>query len=536
MNTKTSTTLSDSHQHYRKKGRHLIITCIALLVIFPAMASDNNFVDNARLPGNAQETCEANIGSWFFSGHASENGWVKPANSLAPIFADSEHNTRCDFYKWGAQMFLWLTSEVGDRHVFNTAPAFYNLSVESNSERQFVTQNGPMNMTVRKGKTDEEIEVGQAGNSDALLTQQEALVYYGVHANDVYALFTTEQKNLILPACKTEYKQCASEIVGECLKEYNKCKVASIPDIEFPNTQAQLNDVSTFASNYGYPLGWDKMALAMELKTSWVDADTVLDKSRYVLGQAVVPVFDRSAAKGPWTVKSNEQKTLALVGMHVVGTVNSHPEMVWSTFEHVDNVPDNAYVYNVSVSQSQTQEYNSEGKAWTFLPDGAAKPKSIAANAQVNTGNNSSLAEEIVSIHGDAIGSTDVLRADPWGNLHGSKTSSKAGTTAVANNTDLVSINVSVLSQLSAGDTRGNYIQTGGIWTVDGRIPPNGKDASLRGSLNLANTTMETYYQYHNFAPKAFNPKNCFGCHGSSSSDATGVSHVFDELQPLPQK
>lgn len=529
MKTKITTNSSDSQYFFHRKSRHLIIVYIALLAMFSAMASDNGFIVNARLPENVKKTCEANIDSWFVSGHTSENGWVRPANSLNPIFADSQNNTRCDFYKWGAQMFLWLTSEVGSRHVFNTTPAFYNLSVESNSEREFIIQNGPMNMTVRKGKTDEEIEVGQAGNSDALLSQKEALVYYGVHANDVYALFTTEQKNLILPVCKEKYKQCASEIVGECLKEYNACKVAPIPNIEFPNTQMQLNDVSTYANKYGYPLGWDKIALAIELKTSWVDADTVLDKSRYVLGQAVVPVFDRSDANGPWKVKGNKQKTLALVGMHVVGTVNGHPEMVWSTFEQVDNVPDNAYVYNVNTGNSQTQEYNSQGNAWTFLPEGASKPTSITANAEVNTGEKSSLAEEIVSISGGAIGSTDVLRVDPWGNLHGSV----AGSTAVDNNTDLVSINVSVLSQLSAGDTRGNYIQTGGIWTVDGQIPSGGTDTSLRGSLNLANTTMETYYQYHT---SSFNPKNCFGCHSSSSDDATGVSHVFDELQPLPKK
>jgi len=515
---------------FLKSSLYSIIVGIILTVPSPTIAGDNGFVSNARLPINAQKSCETSIASWFVSNHASEDGWVKPANSLAPIFADSKNNTRCDFYKWGAQMFLWLTSGVGSQHVFNSSPQFYNLSVESNHEREFLTANGPMLMTVRKGKTDEEIELGQAGNSDALLSQKQALVYYGLHANDVYALFTTQTLNI----CQQTYNQCTSKIVGECNKEYKSCKTKALANIEFPNTQAQLDKVSTFAASYGYPLSWDKIALAMELKTSWVDADTVSDKNNYILSQAVVPVFDRSAKNGPWSVKSNQEKTLALVGMHIVGTVKGHPEMVWSTFEHVDNVPDNTYIYNVNANSPQTQIFNSSGKAWNFLSEGAIKPTSITANAQVNTDKNGSLAQEIVSINSSPISSTEVIRIDPWGNMHGSK----AGSTAVANNTDLVSINVSVLSQLAADDVRGNYIQTGGIWTVDGQIPTGGTDTSLRGSLNLANTTMETYFQYQT---KDFNPQNCFGCHGVSRKsnntiNSTGVSHVFDKLQPLPKK
>jgi hypothetical protein len=504
--------------------------------------ADKQFVKEARLPTDVQKSCEVNIESWFIAGSITENGWVSPANSLNPIFADSKNNSRCDFYKWGAQMFLWLTSNVGDQHVFNTAPSFYNLSLESNHEREFIAQSGPMMLTVRKGKTDEEIELGQAGNSDALLSQDLGLVYYGVHANDVYALFTTQQQLKILPACKEKLKQClsaGSEKPEECKQQFNSCKIAAIPNIEFPNTQDQLNEVSKFASTYGYPLSWDKKALALELKTSWVDAKTLKDASRYVLTQAIVPVFDRSVKSGPWTVSANQEKTLALVGMHVVGTVNRHPEMVWSTFEHVDNVPDNAYIYNLNTTGTNTQGFNSKAKKWTFLPEGGTLPSTIIANASVQTASGSTSVEQINCVKAtsdptkcadsNAIGATNVMRVDPFGNLHGSP----AGSTAVDNNTDLVSINVSVLSQLSAGDTRGNYIQTGGIWTVDGQIPSSGSDSNLRGSLNLANTTMETFYQ---FPTSGFNPINCFGCHNSSSTDATGISHVFDNLQPLPKK
>lgn len=67
---------------------------------------------------------------------------------------------------------------------------------------------------------------------------------------------------------------------------------------------------------------------AMELKTSWIDASEVTDQSRYVLSQAVVSVFDHSKENGHWTVSGTEEKILPLVGIHIVGSVNKHPEMV----------------------------------------------------------------------------------------------------------------------------------------------------------------------------------------------------------------
>lgn len=140
--------------------------------------------------------------------------------------------------------------------------------------------------------------------------------------------------------------------------------------------------------------------------------------------------------------------------------------------------------------------------------------------------------ECIVNVNKAEIAPIDILRVDPWGNDHSTPASSEV----VANNTDLVSINYLVTSQLKSSDIRGNYVQTGGIWTSEGQIPPNGNSTDLRGSLNLANTTMETFYQFHNPAKDAFNPKNCFGCHSSSEAHATDASHIYGELQALPRR
>lgn len=498
-------------------GKQLLNKYLAVPIVAGVTAMSSGCYDkvnhaaSSNLPTDVKPTCVANIAPWFKGGSVTPNGAVNPANGLHSKFADFAGNTRCDFYQWGSQMFLWLTSGSVDNPVFSQSPGFYDVSVAVNKQRRFIGNNEPMMLVVRKSKTNDEIELGQAGGGNVLLSQNGSLVYYGLHANDVYAVYTSGIKN------------------------------KSLTSNEFPNTQDQLNQVIKYGNASGYPLGGDKNALALELKTSWVDVKTVVNPFNYILTKAVVPLFDRKGkdpktGKQQWSIVGNETKTLAMVGMHIVGTVNSHPEMVWATFEHVSNAPDSTYTYTNTLGKTALKTYNSSGH-WSFIKSNVPAPVSITSNAEVSayTGKNPGCvkvpftpneSECIVNIKGANIAPIDVLRLDPWGNDHTKSAS-------IANNTDLVSINVSVLSQLKAGDVRKNYIQTGGIWTSKGQIPTSGADPDLRGSLKLANTTMETFYQFHN---KSFNPGNCFGCHYSSSSDPTGISHIFSHLQALPAK
>ncbi|GHA04424.1 hypothetical protein GCM10008090_12240 [Arenicella chitinivorans] len=550
--------MNSAYQSTRYQYRWLTAAWLLTTIIWTGNAvAQSNFVKAARLPSDVQPSCTADISPWFAGDEVTPNGWVKPANSLAPIFADFKNNTRCDFYKWGAQMFLWLTSGEGVHHVFNTSPGFYNISVEEDGKREFLP-GGLLRLGVRKAKTDEQIELGQAGGFDVLVSQTGSLVYYGLHVNDVFALYTTGKKMGAFndrlrwlsgqedPACLAQYESCASKDNVFCSKQLEHCTHNN-----FPATKDQLDVVSEFADSYGYPLGYDKIALALELKTSWIELDQIIDpqrKATYVTERAVVPVFDRApintkTKKQQWPIVGTKETTLALVGMHVVGTVNGHPEMIWSTFEHVSNAPDAAYEYLTATGKG-TQAYDASG-TWNFMQEDGAEPTAITANARVSAYEKSdnypdpecqrvskddTNTECIVNIAGQEIGTIDVLRVDPWGN-------DQSLTGALANNTDLASINVSVLSQLELGDVRGNYIQTGGVWTSEGQIPKDGKSTDLRGSLKLANTTMETFFQFPPICKDDFTPLNCFGCHGAeNATEAVEISHIFDALQPLPKK
>jgi hypothetical protein len=65
-----------------------------------------------------------------------------------------------------------------------------------------------------------------------------------------------------------------------------------------------------------------------------------------------------------------------------------------------------------------------------------------------------------------------------------------------------------------------NYTLEGGLWTNGGM---DSVTANQRGSLELANTTMETFKQN---PPPGIN-KNCFGCHSFSTTTPLEVSHIY---------
>lgn len=212
-----------------------------------------NYVSKQNCSLSQQE-----FNTWFTDGSVSKDGKVWPANSAG----FPTNNTKCDFYKWSAQMFLWLTSPSqsygGGDFVFDSL-IFYDVSPEytinaTTKGRKLISNDVGNSFGLRSAKQDEPFtgEVGQAGGSGVLLSQpgttvstSSSLVYYGIHVNDVYAAFLKSQATAVTPAK------------------------------DFPTTiSSELPDA---------------IALTMEVKTSWIDAATVSDASQYITIQAEVP-------------------------------------------------------------------------------------------------------------------------------------------------------------------------------------------------------------------------------------------------------
>ncbi len=450
----------------------------------------------AQSPSTATCTIsQADFSKWFVGGKIAQNGLVNFANSAG----FPKNNTVCDFYKWSDQMFLWITSPLGKTLVLDSA-VFYDVNFNStgavfipngsgaNATRSFQLRGAKQERAQAAAVNGSIQPAGQAGGNDTLVTLNGSLVYFGVHANDGFAWFNTAVIN-------------------------NAAGFSAASP--FPTTSAEMAKVVAYAGSNGTKIG-DGAALTMELKTAWVDAQTLSNPGDYVTISSSVPNYIGKVGDATWTISTTAPtitKTLALVGMHVVGTVQGHPEMVWATVEHRNNAPDNSYFVSFGSSPIQAVPYNSSG-SWQFMTNGGSQTGALVPMATIDgtTGN-------VVATSNKGIVQNNVYRVMPFG--------SPPTTQFANNNGQLVSLNKNVRGMLAqVKDVRSNYFLVGAVWTRNGSIPSTGTDSTNQvGSLLLANSAMETYHQV--------DKQGCFGCHFASSS--TGTSHLFSTTNtPLP--
>ena len=330
-----------------------------------------------------------------------------------------------------------------------------------------------------------DVEQGQAGGSGVLEAQTAAngsLVYYATMVNDVYAYFLTGVKDGAI--------------------------TTATPN-QFLTVQSDLDQTTAFAMAHGKPNPPfpDPNALAIEVKSSWVLAAGLPNLSSYITMTATIPTYNQADAH-TWTPTGQQTVQLALVGIHVVGSTGSHPEMVWGTFEHVGSTPSAAYSYN-STGGTQTVAQNTSG-TWLFSATGSTGP--FNQEHMSFTGPTGTPSNSILSNGAFTISPSDTLRSDPWG-LDGSNNSGNNNS-----NTQVISTNAHVRGFLANGDIRANYVLMGATWTIPGTF-------IQVGTNKLSNTTMETYHQ----------GSNCFSCHQGNTTnfDPNGLSHIFGGLQPL---
>lgn len=458
--------------------------------------------ENGKLPQNVKPLCDltdSEMSSWFKSGSITENGIVTPANSV-----DFIHKNNCDFYKWSERMFLWMTSkEQGGKTVFES-PEFYTVSPKVNGQRNLIPHrpNQLLKAVANVDKTGKIIsEEGQA-TDDVLMDVNGNLVYYISMVNDVYAEF---------------------------LNAVNQKKMSGK---QFPTTKAERDSIFSFAQHNGIKLK-NPSALAMEIKTSWVVAESLKNVEDFVTIEATIPVYKKQSNK-LWMIQGERKVKLALVGMHIVGSANGHPEMIWATFEHKKNTPNQAYkfVNNDGIIETVLED---EKNDWLFN----SEPRAINNQSHMTFSGDSIIAKDLCEI-----APSNTLRTKPWGSAVDVKPNPEDATPA-ASNSEIIAINNSVISKLKGKDVRKNYIFIGATWTENG-TGPNGYSYnptvdSLKvagaaiGASQLANSTMETYAQngdkYTIFG-------SCFSCHSNNKGlKPDDLSHVYNGLMKgLPQQ
>ena len=116
------------------------------------------------------------------------------------------------------------------------------------------------------------------------------------------------------------------------------------------------------------PVGSIAVKAAWRLLTA---ADTPAVRARYyVVENADVVDVAKTLAAGRVVCSKSD---VALVGLHIVIRTKYRPQGLWSTFEHVDNVPP------AGVGEAREPDAKDAGAPYSYFDDVEAGPRPLAA-------------------------------------------------------------------------------------------------------------------------------------------------------------
>src|SRR5262245_686636 len=292
---------------------HLALTASA----FTCLAAPSGAQD--VLPSDVKPTCivePADFSRWFEDGSVRQDGLASPADSL-----NFRHNgLACPFFQWAQRMFYWVTSPVkGEERVFQSSDFFMVSEPDADGNRTMMPQPTKLQTFLRAAKTLE--GSGQPGRRGVLMAQNGSLVYYANSVNDAFAYFVTGAKNGVIPG--------------------------PTRPLQFPIYRDEINAVEgVAASNPGGARRLShKDALVVQLKSAWIEVTPGLDSNKFITMRAEIPVYEVLDQKTWKATGRMREAQLALVGLHVVGSVQGFSRLLWATFEHVDNSPVARYKY-----------------------------------------------------------------------------------------------------------------------------------------------------------------------------------------------
>lgn len=401
---------------------------------------------------------------------SADSSWFPHSQTPRPNDAAFESVSNCVFHQWSWQMFLWLTQEE------NGQPRFLNFNTPQSLLG--MEHRGMLPRNTKNPSSESFDEYLQAGTDGILVDHNGKAVYYSQYLNAVFENF--------------------------------------MRDNDFTNPEAVLNMANT-APDTEFPIVDTRGAL--ELKASWKIVGDDEDTSDMFTMKTEVAELENENGQIVVNPDKTDTVTVALVGFHIGGIVNGHPEMIWATFEHRDNAP--------NVAPGTTLEDVVSKDNYTFYTGGT-----ILGECNINP----AVAGLKLSERKQTLSPiTQVCRQYEYGNPQG-----KDATANQNNNTQSIqTINASVLENFQRTDPNSvwaNYSEVGAIWfletdalepgmtlATDSFKAPSGNDVSLTGSLKLSNSTIETFTQ------RQTTMDNCFRCHNTMQEFPPKMS-----LKPLP--
>ncbi|MCY7296051.1 hypothetical protein [Alteromonas sp. a30] len=394
----------------------------------------------------------------------AEPDWFPHSQTPRPNDATFKSSTNCVFHQWSWQMFLWLTQE--DE---NGNPRF--LSFESPQSLIGMEHRGLMPRRTKHATAMSFDEYLQAGTDGILIDHNGKAVYYSQYVNPTFANFIKGKDES---------------------GNYNKSQ-----DFRFPQNVINMGKT---APQTEFPIYGT--AGALELKAAWRVVKEGEDTSDVFTMKTELAKLVNTANGIQVNHEETYSATVALVGFHIAGIVQGHPEMIWATFEHHNNAPD------VQAGTSFTSPVSPDD--YTFY---TANTKLQDCN--INPAKDGMELNEATQTFTPI---TQVCRRYPFGNAPNEQQSNTA---------HITQLNASVQSKLDNGDVWENYDEIGAIWFGgEDKLVPGlrlADDSLLTGSLKLSNSTIETFTQV------ADSMNNCFRCHNTAQEFPPKMS-----LDPLP--
>ncbi len=341
-----------------------------------------------------------------------------------------------------------------------------------------MTQVSSIGDTLGKGSTVILTDTSQAsGISDILKSNTDAATYQ----NTVY------------------YSILANDVLLNTLKTY-------APMANNPADSNKLEGVT-------FPVG------ALEMKTSWLNASALgADSSTYYITDGEI---------------NGKPARVALLGIHVVGIVENHPEFIWATFEHDELAP--MYDWSEATHTSDANVTSSTGYP-LFTANAKATTENITSGAGINT-NVFNVYDHGVPVEINAAGQKEYMATSQ--------------TNALENLQNIQDLNASVKDQLS--DVWRNYFLNGSIWintegyegveaqaalldSLSYQLSSSSPGDLTRGSVAAYNITMETYVQFgfgtsNIYSTTVSDLANCFSCHNANYAGKNSplkISHLFN--------
>ena len=405
----------------------------------------------------------------------------------------------CGFYKWAWQTFLFATQPRAGKPAFLSEPTFEDVFKAKESPLFADQQPNLLSLAPRSSKVSNKDEsrhfrmndLLQAGSQQVLVDPHGNVVWYAIHLNKTYQSF---------------------------VDDYGLVDRKTLDHV---------------------PVDLTFRTGSVELKSAWQIVKDPAPKN-YITTKALIPVF-RTTPEGDIVKDGDKTRivTVALLGIHVVGTIEGHPEFIWSTFEHVSHRPkdwvrDVAPDAKVNAEPGKPVLVEKRAPAYTLYPSAPTNPLAPPV-ANANNGNG------IYNLKLDAKTQTFTPTSSVYRQFPGSKSDDSTVDDAIVSlNADIERI----FETSDATDVRSNYQLVGAIWFntpeedfkaglnfMDEAGKPR-KQPLFGGEDRLSSTTMESFTQSADSFP------NCFSCHNTESVSGVApsrlnVSHALSKFYAL---